>query len=412
MGIFSSFLNGIKIVGKSVLRMFNPFKDDGYRSASREEQDRFQKEVEIIANDKTLDHEYRMEAQRVLANIESYRHAEEMARIEGTTTITVAQIEGTKDIVIAKLDLYKSSLIRSSKKELALIDAMSKNSELIDLFIERLDTVSVEVKELVDKVELYNNEVTNLTSLSKSSPIPIGMALNDVIALDNKSNNNHREWADKLWAWEETQGINVLPRNFKSLIRLTELDFSSNNLIELPIEIGNLTNLIKLDLTNNELIELPIEIGNLTNLKYLQLTNNELIELPIEIGNLTSLIYLDLDDNILETLPKEIGNLINLKTLYLDAQNFVNFPLIISQLTNLTSLTSLSCNNNNLTELPIEIGNLTNLGHFICFGNNLTELPIEIGNLINLTFLDLKCMNLDENSKSLVRSMNVKKCFL
>ena len=30
MSIFSSFLNGIKIVGKSVLRMFNPFEDDGY----------------------------------------------------------------------------------------------------------------------------------------------------------------------------------------------------------------------------------------------------------------------------------------------------------------------------------------------------------------------------------------------
>ena len=408
MGIFSSFLNGIKIVGKSVLRMFNPFKDDGYRSASREEQDRFQKEVEIIANDKTLDHEYRMEAQRVLANIESYRHAEEMARIEGTTTITVAQIEGTKDIVIAKLDLYKSSLIRSSKKELALIDAMSKNSELIDLFIERLDTVSVEVKELVDKVELYNNEVTNLTSLSKSSPIPIGMALNDVIALDNKSNNNHREWADKLWAWEETQGINVLPRNFKSLIRLTELDFSRNDLIELPVEIGNLTNLIKLDLTNNELIELPIEIGNLTNLKYLYL-----------------------NDNILEKLPKEIGNLINLKLLYLDTQNFVNFPLIISQLTNLTSLTSLSCKNNNLTELPIEIGNLINLrslyldennliklpkeiGNLINLkylqltNNELTEFPIEIGNLTNLISLSLDGMNLDENYKYLVRSMNIK----
>ena len=312
MSIFSSFLNGIKIVGKSVLRMFNPFEDDGYRSASREEQDRFQKEVEIIANDKTLDHEYRMEAQRVLANIESYRHAEEMARIEGTTTITVAQIEGTKNIVIAKLDLYKSSLIRSSKKELALIDAMSKNSELIDLFIERLDTVSVEVKELVDKVELYNNEVTNLTSLSKSSPIPIGMALNDVIALDNKSNNNHREWADKLWDWEETQGINVLPRNFKSLIRLITLDLSGNNLKELPVEIGNLTNLIELYLVDNELIELPVEIGNLTNLTYLYLKDNNLKELPVEIGNLTNLVDIDLDGNNLnlKELPVEIRNLL------------------------------------------------------------------------------------------------------
>ncbi|HIF9171886.1 TPA: leucine-rich repeat domain-containing protein [Photobacterium damselae] len=370
MSVFSSFLNGLKKVSKTVLRMFNPFEDDGYRSASREEQDRFQEEVEIIANDKTLDHEYRMEAQRVLANIESYRHAEEMARIEGMTTITVAQIEGTKDIVIAKLDLYKSSLIRSSKKELALIDAMSKNSELIDLFIERLDTVSVEVKELVNKVELYNNEVAHLTSLSKSSPIPIGMDFNEVIALDNKFNNNHREWADKLWAWEEALGINVLPKSFKSLIRLTTLDLSSNELIELPVEIGNLTNLTVLDLNDNELIELPVEIGNLTNL-----------------------IKLNLDDNILIGLPVEISKLTNLKVLFLDNQNFMNVPLIISTLTNLNEL---SLNNNNLKELPVEICNLTNLTGLWLDDNNLVKLPVEISNLTNLNELSLNNNNLKE----------------
>jgi hypothetical protein len=185
MGLLSSVWNGIKTLGKAALSMFDPFKNDEYRSAPREEQDCFQQKIEVIANDKTLDHEYRMEAQRVLAKIESYRHAEEMARIEGTTTITVAQIEGTKDIVIAKLDLYKESLIRSSNKELALINAMGQNSELVGVFIDRLDTVSVEVKTLVDKVDLYSNELINLDNISRTNLNGIQLLSSSLISTKN-----------------------------------------------------------------------------------------------------------------------------------------------------------------------------------------------------------------------------------
>lgn len=331
MGLWNSIWGGIKTLGKAALSMFDPFKNDEYRSAPREEQDRFQQEIEIIANDKTLDHEYRMEAQRVLAKIESYRHAEEMARIEGTTTITVAQIEGTKAIVIAKLDLYKESLIRSSKKELALIDAMGKNTELIGLFIERLDTVSVEVKELIDKVDLYSNEVINLNNLSKASSISTEVSSREIKALGEKitnlpkspsilieinSNNDSLEWADNLWLWEKNQGINILPKDLKSLVGLTTLNLSSNGLTELPIEIGNLTNLTTLNLSYNKLTELPREIGNLTNLIKLILFDNKLTELPAEIGNLTNLKTLFLFGNELTINAKSLLGSMKIEYLY------------------------------------------------------------------------------------------------
>ena len=52
-------------------------------------------------------------------------------------------------------------------------------------------------------------------------------------------------WTERLWKWADANGIddNVLPRNKKDLINLTELDFSGYELIEFPREIGNLTKL-------------------------------------------------------------------------------------------------------------------------------------------------------------------------
>ena len=60
----------------------------------------------------------------------------------------------------------------------------------------------------------------------------------------------------------------------------TELDLFSQELEELPSEIGNLINLTSLDLGNNQLTALPPEIGNLVNIIYLDLQNNELTALP------------------------------------------------------------------------------------------------------------------------------------
>ena len=86
--------------------------------------------------------------------------------------------------------------------------------------------------------------------------------------------------------------------------RLKTLNINTNQLSELPKEIGNLTNLRKLYISNNKLSELPKEIGNLTNLRYLSISNNQLSELPKEIGNLTNLRELDISNNQLnEFIP-------------------------------------------------------------------------------------------------------------
>lgn len=195
----SAIVGGIASVGKKLFKGFDPFHDDEFKNAPREEQDRFQEKIEVIANDKTLDHEYRMEAQRVLAKIESYRHAEELARIEGTTQITIAQIEATKDIVIAKVELLKEDLKRISNKEVALINAMGSNEKLTDVFLERLDKTGEEVKSVNDRVDIYSGEIDNLNFKIKSESRYVleDSSQDKVVLLENSNFRDNLDWGSR-----------------------------------------------------------------------------------------------------------------------------------------------------------------------------------------------------------------------
>jgi hypothetical protein len=77
-----------------------------------------------------------------------------------------------------------------------------------------------------------------------------------------------------------------LPTEIGSLISLTHLSLSNNQLETLPTEIGTLRGLIHLDLSNNQLTTLPGEEGRLINLQVLDLRNNSSLEKPDNIGRL------------------------------------------------------------------------------------------------------------------------------
>ncbi|MDO6545519.1 hypothetical protein [Photobacterium sanguinicancri] len=173
MSIFSDFLSNkwekVKSVGKALLKSFNPFLDNEYKNSSLEDRGRFESEIQRVANDNTLDHEYRMEAKRALVKIESFRHAEELARIEGTTKITIAHIEATRDVVLAKIDILKTNIVGCRKKEVALIDAIGQSPELVDKFLNILDSTSLEIKESESNLTTYSHELTTLINISKSN---------------------------------------------------------------------------------------------------------------------------------------------------------------------------------------------------------------------------------------------------
>lgn len=167
--------------------------DNEYKNASYKQQQKLENNVAGIINN-TLDHEFRIAAQRLLVQMESYRHAEELVRNDGSTKITIVQIQETKEIIIAKNHIIKEDIIRASNKEITLINAIGNSPELIDIFLERLDSVSNDIKYLNEKFNLYSHEILNLNHLMKSS---------EVEAIEYKYDQTSYAWADKLWEWAD-----------------------------------------------------------------------------------------------------------------------------------------------------------------------------------------------------------------
>ncbi|GMP91175.1 hypothetical protein CsSME_00041981 [Camellia sinensis var. sinensis] len=172
---------------------------------------------------------------------------------------------------------------------------------------------------------------------------------------------------------------------------LKKLKMAYCNLSHLPIEIGSLISLTHLDLTGNNLCTLSDSICNLTCLQELKMVGCNLSNLPSEMGRLTSLTYLDIGGNNLCTLPDSIYNLTCLQRLEMAGCNVSHMP---SEIGRLIALTHCNLKGNNLCTLPDSICNLTCLQKLSLSGCNVSHLPNEIERLSLLTDLDLKGNNL------------------
>ncbi|MGI0494439.1 leucine-rich repeat domain-containing protein [Alkalinema pantanalense CENA528] len=194
-----------------------------------------------------------------------------------------------------------------------------------------------------------------------------------------------------------SQDIQELPPEIGQLSNLTSLYLIDNRLITLPESIGQLNSLTSLYLSYNQLTILPESIGELSELTSLHLDHNQLTTLPESIGELSELTCLDLNSSQLTVLPKSIGKLVNLTSLFLSFNKLTTLPESIGQLINLTSLL---LSFNKITALPESVGQLSNLTSLNLSGNRLMSLPESIGQLNNLTSLHLssnRLMSLPES---------------
>ncbi|KAF6151751.1 hypothetical protein GIB67_002034, partial [Kingdonia uniflora] len=113
--------------------------------------------------------------------------------------------------------------------------------------------------------------------------------------------------------------------NFE-LFRATKLGYyiGCNRLRSLQYSFKDLLKLVNLDLSSNYFVHLPDTLGNLACLKRLNVETNELEELPYIIGSCSSLTELRLDFNNLRVLPEAIGKLECLEILTLHYNQFTD----------------------------------------------------------------------------------------
>lgn len=187
----------------------------------------------------------------------------------------------------------------------------------------------------------------------------------------------------------------------KSQTALTELNLARCELSALPSSIGSLTTLEVLNLQGNQIGSLPLSIGNLKKLKSLDLgmegiglRMNQISSLPSSFSGLTSLERLDLSGNKLASLPQDFSQLSSLRYLDLNFNTLEDFP---SPIVKLTKLTYLNLNGNNIINLPTNLGDLNQLeelrldnNFFNRFNKKIKTIPTSIGNIKPLRVLTLR----------------------
>ncbi len=103
-------------------------------------------------------------------------------------------------------------------------------------------------------------------------------------------------------------------------LALSVLDFSMNEIREVPREIGTLSeSLVTLKLSHNKLVGLPVELCDLPLLKVLDVAFNALTALPETLGRLSALVSLCATDNQLPSLPDSLCECTELEVLQVRA---------------------------------------------------------------------------------------------
>lgn len=168
----------------------------------------------------------------------------------------------------------------------------------------------------------------------------------------------------------------------EKLKKINVLDFSYNELTEVPASLGNM-GINKLQLANNNLNELPDGVWGNKYIFHLELDNNNISIIPASIQNAKSLTEFLFSNNSVAELRNEIFKL-NLVTLMADGNNINKIPENIGYL---ISLKYLRFNNNrNIPQIPKTIGELVNVRELDVRNNSIESLPEEFINLKRLQY--------------------------
>ncbi|EQB62124.1 small gtp-binding protein [Vairimorpha apis BRL 01] len=232
-------------------------------------------------------------------------------------------------------------------------------------------------------------------SYSNLTYIPTELTLFENLVCLNLCNNSLHDFSE-------------LPKkHFFNLVNLETLTLGRNLISEFPNLLGKFTKLKRLDFSYNQIVEIPSSIKELTSIEIINLKNNRIKILPSCINKLTTLTSLDLSYNKLIEFPDNCFNLNNLSILDLQKNSITN----ITSICNIKNLKVLCLYNNRISKIPNEISKLENLDELLLSKNDISILPRALNKCKNLKKLYLSCNSIT-NFESICESKTLELLYL
>ncbi len=192
--------------------------------------------------------------------------------------------------------------------------------------------------------------------------------------------------------------------NIKNCKKLNTLSLRENNLTLHDLPIHLKTNIESLELQFNKIKIVPSTIGNFKNLKKVNLNYNEIESIDVGFALLKNLEQLGLYQNNLTTVPDALYLLPSLKEIDF---YFNQIKRLDRRISNWKNLEVLYLANNILLSVPDNIGELISLRELYLHHNSINTLPESIGALKNLTVLRINKNHLNILPESILNVSNI-----
>lgn len=294
----------------------------------------------------------------------------------------------TLEYIPQQFTLYPSIDILSDMCRLQWLKL--KNAGLTD------DYLPSQLKRLtkLESLSLARNNLTNLNGLQNwPTVLPSLRMLN---CRKNKLTNHE-----------------CIPANLFECPNLQVVDFSCNNLNELPKGIEKATGLLVLNVSQNSIKSVPPELFvQCTDLMLLDLSDNQLESLPAQLRRCSSLQQLILSRNPLRLAQlRAVTALKQLEVLHLSSteRRLDNIPNELDRLERLFEL-DLSCNS--LPKVPEPVLSLRALRKLNLAHNALNDMSNVTGDWPKLEYLNLSHNCLSHLPTGLIRLSNLRKLYV
>uniref|UniRef100_A0AC35TXC5 Protein flightless-1 n=1 Tax=Rhabditophanes sp. KR3021 TaxID=114890 RepID=A0AC35TXC5_9BILA len=204
---------------------------------------------------------------------------------------------------------------------------------------------------------------------------------------------------------------NIPPMVFNNMLDLLHLDLSDNKLEQVPTQLRRLQLLQTLSLANNPLKSFHFTLNDaMKNLRVLSLknTNRSLTNLSLNCDECMNITDLDLSHNLLTAIPEGLFGMGKLRKCDLSFNKIGNFTIPESSW---SGIEVIDLSGNELTSLPENITKMSKLQRIYASFNVLTfsGLPPSIGKLLQLKVLFLSYNRLELIPEGVCRCVKLAK---